>query len=68
MSLKSFHIFFITMSTVFAAGFGIWLLAEQPIMLESLNVFAALLSFTVGGGLILYTIRFIRKTKHLHFM
>jgi hypothetical protein len=68
MSLKSFHLFFIGISILFAAGFGIWFLAEQPIAIETLNVFAALLSFTVGGGLILYAIRFIRKFKHFHYL
>lgn len=68
MSLKSFHIFFISVSTMFAFGFGVWLLMEQPILLESLNVFAALFSFTVGGALVLYAVRFLRKFKHLRYM
>ena len=68
MSLKSFHIFFISVSTVFTIGFGLWFLMEHPLALEVLNVLSALVSFTVGGALILYTRRFIRKFKHLHFM
>jgi len=53
---------------MFAFGFGVWLLMEQPILLESLNVFAALFSFTVGGALVLYAVRFLRKFKHLRYM
>jgi predicted DNA repair protein MutK len=68
MSLKSFHIFFISVATIFAFGFGVWLLIEHPIALEALNVFAALFSFTVGGALVLYAVRFLRKFKHLSFM
>lgn len=68
MSLKSFHIFFIGIAILFAAGFGIWFLSERPIAIEVMNVFAALLSFTVGGGLILYAIRFVRKFKDLHYL
>lgn len=68
MSLKAFHIFFIIISVLFAVGFGMWLLAEQPILSASLNIFAALCSFTVGGALILYAVRFLRKFKNLHFM
>ncbi|HLE32168.1 MAG TPA: hypothetical protein VJB38_06145 [Bacteroidota bacterium] len=65
MSLKAFHIFFIVVSILFAAGFGIWFLIEQPISSQSLNVLAAVLSFTVGGGLILYAIRFVRKIRSM---
>ncbi len=68
MSLKSFHLFFIGVSILFAAGFGAWFLTEQPIAIDAINVFAALLSFTVGGGLILYAIRFVRKFKDLHYL
>jgi len=66
MSLKSFHIFFISVSILFSAGFGVWLLSEQP-MMESLNTLGALLSFSVGGGLVLYMIKFLRKFKGLRF-
>lgn len=68
MSLKSFHLFFILVSILMAAGFGVWLLNERPMEIESLNVLAALLSFSVGGLLVVYSIRFMRKFKHLRYM
>jgi len=53
---------------MFSFGFGLWLLLAQPIALESLNIFSALCSFTVGGALVVYAVRFLRKFKHLSYM
>ncbi|MBI2618722.1 MAG: hypothetical protein HYW57_01425 [Ignavibacteriales bacterium] len=65
MSLKAFHLFFILVSILFLIGFGLWFLFEQPLSLESLNVFAGLVSFSLGGGLVLYAVRFLKKFKSL---
>lgn len=68
MSLKAFHIFFIAVSILFAFGFGIWILMKQPVEIESLNILCGLFSFTFGGGLLLYGIRFLKKFKHVSNM
>ena len=68
MSLKSFHLFFIGVSILFAVGFGLWILQDQPIASESLNVLAALCAFTAAGALVVYAVRFLRKFKHFRFM
>jgi len=65
MSLKAFHIFFIIVSILFLLGFGLWFFIAQPSGIEALNVFGGLLSFSLGGGLILYAVRVRRKFKNI---
>ena len=60
MSLKGFHIVFITASVILAFGFGAWCLGAQPPMLA-----AATLSFAAGLALIGYEIWFLRKTRRV---
>ena len=63
MSLKSFHITFITVSTLFFWGFAAWclLLAGLPQMF----VIMGWISVAFGFGMIYYGIRFLKKTKSL---
>lgn len=65
MSLKSFHIFFISASILLLIGFGAWFLATQPVSAEAINVFAGLLCFSLAGGMVVYAVRFLQKFKSL---
>lgn len=65
MSLKSFHIFFISASVLLFAGFGVWFLVTQPVSAEEVNVFAGLICFSLAGGMIVYAVRFLQKFKSL---
>lgn len=65
MSLKVFHVIFITLSVVLAFGFGLWLLLSGPAETGLTNTGAALLSFGVGVLLVLYEIKIVRKFKSL---
>lgn len=65
MSLKSFHIFFISVSTLLFIGFGAWFLSTRPITVEEVNVFAGLVCFSLAGGMIVYAVRFLQKFKSL---
>lgn len=65
MSLKAFHIFFITVSALFFAGAGIWLLLAGPVAAEALNILAGLVCFSVTGCLVIYGSRFLQKFKHI---
>jgi hypothetical protein len=59
LSLKSFHLFFIALSIVLSAGFGMWGLLNHYVVLGALSlVFAALL--VVYGGY------FVGKAETLH--
>ena len=65
MSLKVFHIIFITLSVILAFGFGLWLLISEPGPAAFTNIVAALLSFGVGILLVLYEIKIVRKFRSL---
>jgi hypothetical protein len=69
MSLKAFHLVFITAATALAFGFGIWLLNDyfSPDG-RWLDLAAALISFAAGGGLILYERYFLKKTKDVGYL
>ena len=58
MSLKGFHLVFISASVLLAFGFGAWCLGAQPPWLA-----AAVGSFVVGLGLVGYEAWFIRKMR-----
>ncbi len=60
MSLKAFHIFFISVSVLCTFGFGIWLLRNE----EGAAILPGIVSIAIGVGLIGYGILFLRKTRH----
>lgn len=59
MSLKGFHIFFIVLSILLAAGCAVWSFANGVAM--SVGIGACI----VAVGLIAYAIYFIRKSRRL---
>ena len=64
MSLRTFHIVFITVSALVAFFFGVWMLFRGLVDSGSvLMMLGGLAAFGAGVGLILYGIRFIRKLK-----
>ena len=68
MSLKGFHIVFLTFSTLLALGIGVWciwvnLVAGAPIYLAG-----AVFSFIAAIALIVYGIWFWRKMKRLRLI
>ena len=58
MSLKWFHIFFISLSVVVAVGFGLWGLLNQYVLL-------GVLSLVVAAGLVAYGNYFLRKARKI---
>ena len=59
MSLKGFHIFFICLSVLLAAGCAVWSFAND--VAGPFGIASAL----VAVGLLIYGIFFIRKTRKL---
>jgi hypothetical protein len=55
MSLKSFHILFITLSIVIVVWFGIWELNR--------SVVVAIVSFLTGGALVYYGVQVLKKFR-----
>ena len=58
MSLKAFHVLFISASVVLAFGFGAWCLGAQPPWLAS-----GVASVAAGIGLASYEAWFLRKMR-----
>ena len=65
MSLKSFHIFFIVMSTIFALGLGSWAVREYRRIDGTQNLVMAVLAFVGAAVLVVYGRWFLYKLKGL---
>lgn len=68
MSLKTFHILFITISALTAFGFAWWLLAASPAPGTAATAAGAAISALAGAGLVVYGIRFLKKLKHVSYL
>ena len=69
MSLKAFHLVFITAAILLAFGFGAWLLngffnGDG----RALILISGIISVAAGVGLIGYEIVFLKKTKHISYL
>ena len=69
MSLKAFHVIFITASSALAFGCGIWALNEyfSP-QGRGLDLLFAIGSFLAGVGLIIYERYFLKKLKNVGYL
>ena len=68
MSLKGFHIVFITFSTLLALGCGAWCLWVNRVVGEPVYLSGAIVSFLAALGLITYGLWFYRKMKRLRLI
>jgi len=68
MSLKSFHIFFIAVSSLLAFGFAYWLFRQYAERSGATLLLFGFTSVLVGTGLIFYGIRFLKKLKHVSYL
>ena len=68
MSLKGFHIVFITCSTLLALGAGAWCLWIESIHGAPAYRIGAICSFVAAVALITYGIWFWRKMKRLRII
>lgn len=57
MSLKAFHVFFISAAVLLCFGFGLWCLNQPGYTLTGIA------SFVVGAALIAYEVNFLRRTR-----
>jgi hypothetical protein len=68
MSLKAFHIVFVTASVLLCLGVG-WLSLDRYLHNGSvLDLFYGLGSFLVGGILVYYGKLFLRKLKRISYL
>ena len=63
MSLKAFHIIFITLSVALCLLFGVYAGYQALTQSSLLMVLAGLVSIGCGVGLVFYGTRFLRKLK-----
>lgn len=68
MSLRGFHIFFITLSTLLALGVGAWCLWVNSVHGTPIFLIGAICGFVAAAGLITYGIWFYRKMKRLRIV
>lgn len=65
MSLKAFHIFFITVSMMLAFGFGVWGFQQYVEHGTGIYLVLGIVSSVMGIGLVLYGVTFLKKTRGL---
>jgi len=63
MSLKAFHVFFITVSVLLCLGFGAWCINSDYTQGRTAYAIAGYISFGLGVLLVLYEIVFLKKFK-----
>ena len=68
MSLKAFHLVFISAAILLAFGFGVWLAINFHSGGGVEDLLSALLSFGAGVGLIVYEFYFLKKTKDVGYL
>ena len=68
MSLKTFHIVFVTCVVLLAFFFGGWLLDEYRSSGQPAQLFGGLASILAGGGMIWYGRAVLRKLKHISYL
>lgn len=68
MSLKVFHIIFITLSTVLAFAFSAWLVRSFSESGDIMHLLGGAISSLAGVAMIIYSIRFRRKLKNVNII
>lgn len=69
MSLKAFHVVFITAASALAFGFGVWLIREYRGEEGAVgDLVGGVASLAVGVGLLVYERFFLEKLKNESFL
>lgn len=68
MSLKGFHIVFITFATLLALGAGAWCIRVNQMAGAPIYFAGAIASFAVALGLVVYGVWFYKKMKRLRII
>jgi hypothetical protein len=69
MSLKTFHIVFITASTLLAFGFGVWSVwGYLAAARTGAGLVLGVLSLAVGVGLVVYGRYVLRKLRNISYL
>jgi steroid 5-alpha reductase family enzyme len=65
VSLRSFHLFFITLSVLLAAFTAAWAVGQYRVDHAAVDAVWAAGAAALGGGLVVYGAAFQRKTRNL---
>jgi hypothetical protein len=68
MSLKAFHLVFVTASVLLAFGFAAWSLMNYAEAKQDMDLGFGIGSSAIGLGLIGYGRYFLRKLKHISYL
>ena len=64
MSLKIFHIFFITISILLSIGVGVWMInASTKEGSPGMYIYLGISALIASGGLVQYAVSFVKKMK-----
>ncbi len=63
MSLRDFHIIFVTASILCSAGFGWWAINQHALFNGWGYLTTAAVSFFIACGLVIYEVIFIKKIR-----
>jgi len=67
LSLKTFHIVFVVLSTLLSLGFGLWAAMEYADRRAAGLLAAAVGSVLFAGLAVWYGVWFLRKLKHVSY-
>ncbi len=69
MSLKTFHLIFISAASALAFGFGVWELNDYRSAIgRSLDLVLGIGSLAAGFGLLVYERYFLKKLKNVGYL
>jgi NO-binding membrane sensor protein with MHYT domain len=68
MSLKAFHLIFVTASVLLAFGLAAWSLVNYFEVKRTTDLVFGLASALIGLGLIIYGRYFLKKLKHISYL
>lgn len=68
MSLKAFHIVFVTVAAVLCVGFGVWAIRNYQANGDALSAVAGVGSLAGAVALVVYGRWFLRKLKGVSFL
>ena len=68
MSLKAFHLFFISVSVLLSLGVGAWGIQAYVSDSSGVGILVGVFFLLLAAGLVVYEMRFIRKFKHVSYL
>ena len=68
MSLKAVHVFFVTIATLIAAGFGLWSIQQYSATGSGGDLFMTLLAVAAAISLPVYGVWFLKKMKKVSYV